>query len=355
MKQIKKVLACILAMAIVVSMAACAQPAEAPAVEAETPEAATEEAAPADAKVMKIAHNQPETHPVHQGLLAFKEEVEKNTNGAIVVDIYPSGQLADDLAGIDQAKLGSIQAVLPTAAISTYLGTGTAFGSIEELPFLFADYDAARAAWDGKLGELSAKFTEDQGLITLAFFENGFRNMTNNVHPITTPADLKGLKFRVATSEIRTKTFETLGSAPITIAFTELYTALQQGTVDGQENPLAIINTSKFYEVQKYLSITHHIYNTAQLAVNADFFNGLTAEQQEILKAAAKTGSQKCRELNDELETSTLDLLKENKMEINDADIAAFKEAVQPVWQWYQDTYGEEATALIEAAQNPAA
>lgn len=345
-----RVLSLLFTGAMILSLAACGGGGTKPAGSTNTP--GVQE--PATAKIMKISHNQAESHPVHQACLQFKEEVEAKTNGSIVVDIYPNGQLADDVTGIDQVKLGSIQGAVAMGAIGTFVDAGTAYGSVEELPFLFSDYKEARAAWDGKLGELMTERAEaTSGVKVINYWENGFRNMTNNVRPITKPEDLAGIKFRVASSEIRTKTFETLNSAPITIAFTELFTALQQGTVDGQENPLAIITSSQFYEVQKYLSLSRHIYNTATFIVNPTFWEGLSAEEQEAIETAAANASVKCRELDDQAEEAAIELLEEEGMEVSEIDAAAFVEAVQPVWTYYTDTYGDEAVALIEAAQNP--
>lgn len=348
-----RVLSLLLAGVMTLSLAACGGGATKPAESAANSQTAAQPSA--EAKTMKISHNQAESHPVHQACLQFKEEVESKTNGSVIVDIYPNGQLADDVTGIDQVKLGSIQGAVAMGAVGTFVDAGTAYGSVEELPFLFSSYEEARAAWDGKLGQLMTERAEaSSGVKVINYWENGFRNMTNNIRPITKPEDLEGIKFRVASSEIRTKTFETLNSAPITIAFTELFTALQQGTVDGQENPLAIITSSQFYEVQKYLSLSRHIYNTATFIVNPTFWSGLSTEEQEIIEAAAASASQKCRDLDDEAEKEAVEFLKGEGMEVTEEiDTAAFVEAVQPVWTYYTDTYGEEAAALIEAAQNP--
>lgn len=345
MKKIGKMLALSLAAAMILSLVGCGG-------NTSTGSTSTGQTG-GESKTMKIAHNQAESHPVHQALLQFKDEVESATNGSIIVDIYPNGQLADDTTGIDQVKLGSIQASVAMASIGTFNDAGTAYGCVEELPFLFADSEEARAAWDGALGDLMTARAETQGLKVINYWENGFRNMTNNIRPIVTPEDMKGIKFRVATSEIRSKTFEELNASAITIAFSELFTALQQGTVDGQENPLSIIQSSQFYEVQKYLSLSHHIYNTATFIMNPAFWESLTEEEQSVITTAAENAKETCRVKNDEFEASAIDELKAEGMEVNEIDMEAFVEAVQPVWAYYTDTYGEEAQALIDAAQNP--
>lgn len=174
--------------------------------------------------------------------------------------------------------------------------------------------------------------------------------MTNNTRPIVKPEDMAGIKFRIAPTDIRRLTFEKLNAVAIPMAFAELFTALQQGTVDGQENPLSIIETSKFYEVQKYLSMSRHIYNTASFCVNPDWFATLTEEEQEIIKEAAYKAREYCRQLNDENEANALERLAANGMEINEIDYDAFVAGVQPVWDYFIENYGDD---LIKLAQNP--
>lgn len=304
-------------------------------------------------KVIKIAHNQAETHPVQLGLLKFKQIVEEKTQNAVEVHLYPNGQLADDATGIDQVKLGTIQAAVIMGSIGTFSDAGTAYGNIEELPFMFSDTASARKAWDGKLGELMTKRAESQGLKVMNYWENGFRNFTNNVRPIVVPKDMSGIKFRVASSEIRTRTFNELGASAITIAFSELFTALQQGTVDGQENPLSIIQTSQFYEVQKYLSLSRHIYNTATFIMNQRFWNELTDEQKGIITAAAEEAKLLCRAEQDKFEASVLKTLEDDGMVVNEINTQEFVDAVQPVWDYFIKTYGDDAKALVDAARNP--
>lgn len=304
-----------------------------------------------DVIVMKLSNGVADDHPLNIALKDFKATIEEKTNGAIRVDIYSNAQLADDAGGIDQCKQGAVQCHVAMGQISTFTEAGTAFGCLEDLPFLFADYAEARAAYDGKLGEVLAEhYAETAGVTTLGYFESGFRHMTNNVRPINVPEDLDGIKFRVASSEIRTETFKTLGSSPIVIALSELFTALQQGTVDGQENPLSMIKSQKFYEVQKYLSLTGHIYSCGVMMVNPDFFNSLTAEQQQIIQEAATAASQKIREINDENEKVILEELAATGIAVNNADVEAFREAVKPVLKYYTDKYGADAEMLLEAA-----
>ena len=304
------------------------------------------------AKTMKVSHNQQVTHPVHVALLSFKEEVESKTNGSIIVDIYPAAQIADDATGREQIMMGTLDSAMIMGAASTTLcqGTNNGAGYIEELPFLFNDSESARKAYDGAFGAARTAEAANYGVQVLCYWENGFRNMTNNTRPIVKPEDMAGIKFRIAPTDIRRLTFEKLNAVAIPMAFAELFTALQQGTVDGQENPLSIIETSKFYEVQKYLSMSRHIYNTASFCVNPDWFASLTQDEQTIIQEAALKARDYCRQLNDENEASALDRLAANGMEINEIDYDAFVAGVQPVWDYFTTTYGDE---LIKLAQNP--
>lgn len=342
---LKKRLALLLVVAMVMAMiSGCSSPKKSSELSGSTTGNASE------AKTLKISHNQAEKHPVHMALLSFKEKVEEQSNGSIKVDIYPNGQLADDATGIDQVKLGSIQGALLMCAPGTYISGGTAYGSIEEIPFLFADAIQARAAYDGEFGDAIIADAESHGLKVINFWENGFRNITNNTRPIVVPKDMTGIKFRVASSEIRKITFESLGASAIVMAFGELFTGLQQGTVDGQENPLSIIETAQFYEVQKYLSLSRHIYNTATFIVNPGFWNSLTDEEKNIVQSAADESRDYMRQLNDEFETTAIDRLKSHGMEINEIDTNSFKEEVQPAWDYFKEQYGDEATKLINLA-----
>lgn len=303
------------------------------------------------AKTMKVSHNQQPAHPVHVALLQFKEEVETKTNGSVIVDVYPAAQIADDMTAPEQIMLGSLEgAMVMGAPSSLFQGTNNPLGYIEELPFLFSSAEEARAAYDGALGEAYRTALKDFGIDILCFWENGFRNFTNNVRPIVTPKDMQGIKFRIANSDMRRKTFEALEASAIPMAFAELFTALQQGTVQGQENPLSIITSSKFYEVQKYLSLSRHIYNSATLMVNPDFMNSLTAEERSIVQEAAYNARDYMRELNDEFERTSIEALKGFGMEINDIDYESFVEKVKPVWDEFIANYGSE---LINLAKNP--
>ena len=346
MKKQNRILALMLALSCI--LCSCGG-SKTPASSGATPApAAGQSSAGKDAKVFKISNNQQPTHPVNVALEQFKANVESRTNGSVVIDLYPSGSLADDVTALDQVALGAIEgAIIMNSPNILVMGTGDGLGYIEELPFLFSDAEAARRAYDGDLGKAFTDMCADHGIKVVNYWENGFRNMTNNTRPIVTPADMAGIKFRIANSDIRQQTFEVLGANAIPMAFTELFTGLQQGTVDGQENPLSIIETSKFYEVQKYLSLSRHIYNTATFILNPAAYDTLTEEEASIFQEEADAARDYMRQLNDKFEATAVERLKEQGMEVNQIDTQSFIDAVQPVWKSFEENYGRE---LIDIA-----
>jgi tripartite ATP-independent transporter DctP family solute receptor len=218
---------------------------------------------------------------------------------------------------------------------------------IEALPYAWPTHEAAYKALDGELGKRLLDILANKGIVGLAWWENGFRHLTNNKRPIAKPADLAGLKIRVTPDKMRLDTFKVLGASPMPVNFGELYTALQQGVVDGQENPFAIIYSSAFYEVQKYLSLSGHIWGSALLCVNSSVWNQVSPEDQKtILKLAAKWRDVQ-RRLTVKQEGEFLAKLKEKGMKVNEVDKAAFQKAVQPVWASYEEVFGKDLLDLV--------
>jgi tripartite ATP-independent transporter DctP family solute receptor len=297
--------------------------------------------------VIKISHQNASTHPIQLGLLEFKRLLEEKSGGTITCDIYDSAVLGNDTSNMQQVIAGSLDAAMIMGAVIWQGYDGRA--NVEELPFLFDSYEKAYAAYDGEFGKyLAENVLESQGGHVVNFWDNGFRHFTNNIRPVTVPADMKGIKFRTADSEIRLHMFECCGTSAITMAFSELYSAMQQGTVDGQENPLSNIVASSFFEVQKYLSLSGHIYNTSVFFFSDNFWNSLTDEQKAIIEECSREARDYTRKINQESEAENLEICKNAGMEVNEVDKAAFIEAVQPVWEKFEATYGTE---LVELAQ----
>lgn len=235
-----------------------------------------------------IGHICSETHSLNLACLEFQKYVQEQSGGAITVDIYPNGVLGGDEAMLESVALGTLTMVVPSASVMNVYEP--AFG-ILAMPYLFTSTDKAFAAVDGDLGQLLTKKLADAnvGILNLGYNFNGIRNMTNNIRPIATPDDLKGLKMRCMSNEMFVTMFNLMGANATPMSWSELFTALQQGTVDGQENPASLMYESKFQEVQKYLSTTEHIYDFCTININSDFYNSLDDQAKAIVDEAVKT------------------------------------------------------------------
>jgi tripartite ATP-independent transporter DctP family solute receptor len=223
--------------------------------------------------------------------------------------------------------------------------------AIFDMPFLIPDRETASKILDGEIGqELSASMREGADLEVIGFGEIGFRNITNNVRPVVTPADLEGLKLRTPGSKTRILAFEMLGATPVTMNIGELYLALQQGTVDGQENPLGNIKAFSWQEVQDYLSLSGHVYTPITLVMNGARWDGLSEEHQTAVRNAAQKAVAHSREVGAENDATLLDELSKD-MAVNEIDVDAFQEAAKPIWDQIAPIAGEEFTAkVVEAA-----
>lgn len=228
--------------------------------------------------VMRISHSVTTQNPVHIAFLEMKKYIERETDGHVTVEIYPNGQLAGDRESVEMAKNGTIECGFAT------FGTISTFDprmSLMDIPFMFSSYDEAWACLDS--ADVSGFLKDvllEQGLVCVAFGESGFRHITNSVKPIESPADLQGLKIRTMEAPFHIANFQALGANPSPIGYTELYLALQQKMMDGQENPITNIFDIKLYEVQRYLTLDGHIYDAVPVVVNADWYNSLPAKYQ---------------------------------------------------------------------------
>jgi len=208
------------------------------------------------------------------------------------------------------------------------------------LPFLFTSLDNARNAWGGDFGaQFAEKLIEPMGFKVLSIWESGYRHMTNNTRPLEKPEDLKGIKFRTNENSMKVAMYDALDASIVIMAFSDVYTGLQNGTIDGQENPLSNIYSSSLQDVQKYLSLTGHMYDAAPFVCNMDWFNSLPTEYQEILMEEAKNAREVDLEENDE--NKYLDLLKEAGMEVNEVDKTAFQAKMDGVWADYASQYAD--------------
>lgn len=273
---------------------------------------------------------------------AFKNLVEAETAGGVEVKVFPAGQLGGERELIEATKLGTIQMCMVSAAIAGYYKEA----QVLDIPYLFASAPIAWRVMDGWFGkEMAEDCLKKTGMRVLAYGETGFRNFTNSVRPIKSPADMKGLKIRVMESPVYINMVKALGAAPTPIAWPETYTALQQKVVDGQENPVSVILSVKFFEVQKYLTLDGHSYGVDFILINDKFFQSLPKETQQILKISAINAGmigRSIQQLNSALGVSQL---KAKGMEVyspNPAERALFREAAQkPVMEYVEKQIGK--------------
>ena len=278
-------------------------------------------------------------------LAAFRDALKEELGDAVEIEYFDGGTLGDEIVHMEMVRAGQLD-VVPIGSDAVQLDPKWA---IFDMPFLFPDRDTAAAVLDGEIGEqLAESMREKAGLQVLGFGEIGFRNITNNVRPVVTPADLQGLKLRVPGSKTRILAFETLGAAPVTMNIGELYLALQQGTVDGQENPLANIKAFSWHEVQDYLSLSNHVYTPVTLAMNGRRWDSLSDEQRAAVERAAATAVAESRAYGANADATLLDELKQH-MQVNEIDLAAFQEASKPIWEAIAPVAGEEFTQAVVA------
>ena len=233
---------------------------------------------------IKVAYISSESHPTAQAMTGFAKDVDSASKGRIKVELYPNGQLGSDRELCEGVQMGTIQMVV--SSTSALAGFDKRI-QVLDLPYLFTTRKAAFDAVDGELGKKLNSYLEKKGFLVLGYQENGFRHVTNSKRPIKTPADLKGLKIRTMENPMHIAFFKELGANPTPMSWGELYTALQQGTVDAQENPYAMIDDGKFYEVQKYVSETGHLFSYEIIIANKKFMEKLPADLRKIVDAAA--------------------------------------------------------------------
>ncbi len=284
-----------------------------------------------------------EDSPSGEALKKFAELCSEYSGGTVTVDCYFNTELGSVASCVDACKQGTIDIV----------STGTSYFSgivpdiqVFELPFLFDTYDEVHDALDNEPGDLLKDMFDGTGIKLLCYWESGMRHVTNSRGPINTPADMKGLKIRTVVSETQTATWEAFGAIPMALDMGEVFTALQQGTVDAQENALSSIASQKMYEVQDYLSMTYHSYTAMPFFVNQSSWDKLSADQQSAVQKASEESRDLERQLNADSEKVNLKLLEDNGVEVNyEPDRASFAALVGPVYELFTTRLGND-TAL---------
>lgn len=248
--------------------------------------------------VIRVSNGSSKGAPaVVEQLHTFKPMVEEASNGRIEIDVYSGAQLGDDTKATEACRQGELEIVSTSTAPLVGLIPQLA---VFDIPFLFENGEQADAVLDGAIGEQLNKLLADKGLINLAWNENGFRDLTNSVRPVYTPDDLKGLKIRTMENKYHLEAWKALGASPTPMSWAEVFTALQQGTIDGQENPIPNFYSAHIQEVNKYITCTNHVYSPLMLLCSKQVFDSYDAETQQILRTAAKAYAQAERKLNRE-------------------------------------------------------
>jgi tripartite ATP-independent transporter DctP family solute receptor len=298
-------------------------------------------------KTIKFANQNSAGHPVAQGMEKFKEVVEAKSGGKIKVNLFLGGALGSDQANVSALQGGTLEMVSMNSGI---LASQVKDFSVFDFPFMFADGKEADAVVDGPFGKKMHAKLLDKGIVGLGYYELGFRHMSNGRRPITKVSDIEGLKLRVIPNPINVDWVKALGANPTPLPFPELYAALEQKAVDGQENPVATINSAKLYEVQKYLTLTSHQYNPQSVMVSKKFWDGLSAAEKTIVEEAVAESVKFQRQQSRAQVASITENLKKNGMQVSElpaAEMAILRDKMKPVIA----KHGESIAATVSELQ----
>ena len=298
--------------------------------------------------VLRLAHEDPPDNQWGMGALHFAELVKEKTDGKVEIQIFDNGQLGHGIDNVQQLQSGTLEMTLAGSDI----GLVDNFFKIFDLPYIFRDREHVKKVFAGPIADEFGGILEKHGLVCLSFWENGFRQITNNERAVVVPADLSGMKIRVPETDVRVATFKGYGANPTAMAFSELYTALQQGVVDAQENPLGNIWGDKLFEVQKYISLSNHVFTPIVVLISKSSWDNLSTDVQTALKeAAVETGPWQMDWIAGQ-EDGWLDDMRNFGCEINEVDSAAFIEASKPVWDLVIEELGPKSQQIIDEIVN---
>lgn len=305
--------------------------------------------AQAQTRNIKFANQNAKGHPIVLGMDRFAELVEKNSGGRLKVQVFPGGALGSDQANVSALQGGTLEMAAMNSGIFASLVKEFA---IYDFPFLFGNPKEADAVVDGPFGKALHAKLEEKGLVGLTYYELGFRELTNNKRPITKVEDIAGLKLRVIPNPINIDWVKAVGANPTPLPFPELYAALEQGAVDGQENPVATIKGAKLNEVQKYMTLTNHQYNPQSVVISKKFWDTLSAADKKVLQDAANESTQYQRTQSRAQLQSGLEDLKKGGMQVVElapAEIAKLREKMKPVIDKHAATVGEGTVKAMMA------
>lgn len=297
--------------------------------------------------VLRLSHNAAAGNPKAEASLKFAELVEKKTGGRVKVEVGGSAQFGDDAESITNLRLGTL--AFSANSQGTTSSVVPEFGLLG-LPFLFRNLEHAYKVVDGPVGDKLGEYADKKGLVLLALWDNGIRQVSNNTRPITKPDDLAGIKLRTPPDPMTLDIFKSLGANPAPLAFSELYIALQQGVFDGQENPLMNIYSSKLFEVQKYISLTGHKYESTPLLASKMIFSTLSKEDQKAVREAAVEAGKLNRDMSLAADADLRKKLAEAGVKINTVDQAPFVAKTKPVYDQWAAKYPDMVKLIVSEA-----
>jgi TRAP-type transport system periplasmic protein len=300
-------------------------------------------------RTIKFATQNPKGHPIVMGMEKFAEIVTTKSGGKIKVNLFPGGVLGGDAPNISALQGGTLEMVSMNAGI---LASQQKEFAVFDFPFMFATPQEADAVVDGPFGKMMFAKLDEKGIHGLAYWELGFRNITNSKRPIVKVEDIAGLKLRVIPNAINVDWVSALGANPTPMAFPEVYAAMEQKAIDGHENPFTVINANKLYEVQKYLAVTNHQYNPQAVIISKKFWDTLSNDEKKILTDAAVEAAKYQRQVSREQAGVALESLKKNGMQVtefNAAEMAKFRDKMKPVIDKHSAIVGAETVAAMQA------
>ncbi|WP_085992684.1 TRAP transporter substrate-binding protein [Oceanobacillus senegalensis] len=302
---------------------------------------------------IQAAHVVSQDATQHDMYLKFKELVEEKSDGRIVVDVYPDGQLGGEREMVENTQAGNIQITSPSVGVLSNFSSAL---EVFDFPFIFKDREAVYQVFDGSVGAELLAGLEESGLIGLGYSENGWRHLSNTKEEIVTPDQVEGLKLRTMEVPMHIEFWKELGANPTPMAFTEVFTGLSSGVVEGVENPFQLIYTGKFHEPSNYITTTGHIFDPEILVINKEFFEGLSEENQEIIQTSANEAIQHLRDLNKDLDDELREkLIDEGAIitDLSDEEHNAWVEASIPFYEKFTDEVDKEMLInILEAAGN---
>lgn len=303
----------------------------------------------AQERVIKFANQNNKGHPIVMGMEKFAEIVAAKSGGKIKVNVFPGGALGSDQANVSALQGGTLEMASMNSGI---FASQVKEFALFDFPFMFGNTKEADAVMDSAFGKGLHKRLEEKGLVGLGYYELGFRNITNGKRPINTLADLEGLKLRVIPNPINVDWVKALGANPTPLPWPEVYAALEQKAVDGQENPVATINSAKLYEVQKHMVLSNHQYNPQSVVISKKFWDKLTPAEQKILQEAATESAKFQRQQSRDQAAGILENLKKNGMQVTQlsaADMDKLRDKMRPVTAKYAVNVGQDVVKEAQA------